>query len=150
MGDWRRAAARQQINEIMSTMMKAARCPTEDLSLSNCAVVNKSDFNPEKIRHVEVRSGQKRFVFTITASESVTSKQIGFSAPQRKWATITLNQELEVVPYQFDPSSDSFASIVLEADFLQKKNTTTEPYDSDKMAAEFLMQSPQLALTRGQ
>ena len=40
---------------------------------------------------------------------------------QRKWAMLSLNQDLQVQPYSFNPSRDTIASIVLEADFLQKK-----------------------------
>jgi vesicle-fusing ATPase len=48
---------------------------------------------------------------------------VGFSLPQRKWATLSLNQDIEVKPYHFDPTSSSeyLCTIVLEADFLQKK-----------------------------
>ena len=40
---------------------------------------------------------------------------------QRKWAVITLNQDVEVIPTQFDAKTQTLASMVLEADFLQKK-----------------------------
>ena len=40
---------------------------------------------------------------------------------QRKWATLSLNQEVEVAPHQFDVAKTFMSSIVLEADFLQKK-----------------------------
>lgn len=43
--------------------------------------------------------------------------------PQRKWASLSLNQDIAVKPYYFDPKSDSelLSNVVLEADFLQKK-----------------------------
>ena len=49
---------------------------------------------------------------------------MGFSLPQRKWATLSLNQEIEVRPYHFNPTSSTecLCTIVLEADFLQKKS----------------------------
>jgi len=40
--------------------------------------------------------------------------------------------------------------VSFETDFLQKKTTTQEPYDSDEMAKEFLMQFAGLPLTVGQ
>ena len=40
---------------------------------------------------------------------------------QRKWAMLSLNQDLQVAPHHFDPKRDYLANIVLEADFLQKK-----------------------------
>ena len=31
-------------------VMKVAKCPTDDLSLTNCAIVSEQDFDPSKIR----------------------------------------------------------------------------------------------------
>ncbi|KAK2151366.1 hypothetical protein LSH36_366g05020 [Paralvinella palmiformis] len=63
---------------------------------------------------------------------------------------LTLDQQIEVVPYRFDANNQYLASMVLEADFLMKKSTTLDPYDSDRMAAEFLMQFPRQAFSVGQ
>ena len=63
-------------------------------------------------------------------------------------------------PYQFSPEKHYLSSIVLEVsskclkpnpvghhqnmqvDFFNKKNTTTDPFDTDQMAKEFSMQFP--------
>lgn len=132
--------------------MKASRCPTDELSLTNCAVVNKDDF-PDDVKHVEVSTGpSQHYVFTVRSHPEVPRGTLGFSLPQRKWATLSLNQDIEVKPYHFDPTSSSecLCTIVLEADFLQKKTTTLEPYDTDHMAKEFLMQFSGQAFTVGQ
>lgn len=39
---------------------------------------------------------------------------------------------------------------MIEIDFLQKKNTDSSPYDSDKMAGEFIQQFNNQAFTVGQ
>ena len=70
--------------------------------------------------------------------------------PQRKWATLSLNQELEVSPHQFNPERHYISSMVVEVDFFNKKNFTTEAYNSDEMAREFSMQFPNQAFTVGQ
>lgn len=77
---------------------------------------------------------------------------VGFSLLQRKWATLSLNQELIVKPFSFEARKtvECLTNVTLEVDFLQKKVTTTEAYDSDAMAKEFLFQFPSLALTVGQ
>ncbi|XP_069674509.1 vesicle-fusing ATPase 1 [Periplaneta americana] len=132
--------------------MKASRCPTDELSLTNCAVVNKDDF-PDDVKHIEVSTGpSQHYVFTVRFHSDVPRGTVGFSLPQRKWATLSLNQDIEVKPYHFDPTSSSecLCTIVLEADFLQKKTTTLEPYDTDQMAKEFLMQFSGQAFTVGQ
>ncbi|OAD54678.1 Vesicle-fusing ATPase 1 [Eufriesea mexicana] len=65
---------------------------------------------------------------------------------------LSLNQEIEVRPYHFNPTSSTecLCTIVLEADFLQKKSTTLEPYNTDEMAKDFLLQFSGQAFTVGQ
>ncbi|XP_043463400.1 vesicle-fusing ATPase 1-like [Leptopilina heterotoma] len=132
--------------------MRANKCPTDELTLSNCAVINRSDF-PDDVKHIEVTTGpNQHFVFTVKSYEGMPRGNVGFSLPQRKWATLSLNQEIEVRPHYFDPTSSSecLCTIVLEADFLQKKTTTLEPYDTEQMAKEFLFQFSGQAFTVGQ
>ena len=54
-----------------------------------------------------------------------------------------------MTPYQFSPDKHYLSSIVLEVDFFNKKNTTTDPFDSDAMAKEFSMQFCKQAFTVG-
>ncbi|TMS14847.1 Vesicle-fusing ATPase [Larimichthys crocea] len=42
--------------------------------------------------------------------------------------------------YNFDKSRQCIGAMTIEIDFLQKKSTDSSPYDSDKMAAEFIQQ----------
>lgn len=131
--------------------MKVAKCPSDSLSLTNCAVVNDKDFPPDKIRHVEVTTGgNHKFIFTLKTYEGMAPGHMGFSMPMRKWAELSLGQLIEVRPYTFDPNKQYVAKILLEVDFLEKKSTTQEPYDTDKMAAEFAMQFVKQAFTVGQ
>ncbi|KYN05689.1 Vesicle-fusing ATPase 1 [Cyphomyrmex costatus] len=136
----------------MLQRMKAVRCPTDELSLSNCAIINADDF-PDDVRHVEVTTAPNyHFVFTVRTHHEIPRGTVGFSLPQRKWATLSLNQEIEVRPYNFDPTSNTecLCNIVLEADFLQKKTVTLEPYNTDEMAKDFLLQFSGQAFTVGQ
>ncbi|XP_015115308.1 vesicle-fusing ATPase 1 [Diachasma alloeum] len=132
--------------------MKAVRCPTDELSYTNCAVLNPADF-PDNVKHIEVTTGpNQHFVFTVKSHPEVPHGAVGFSLPQRKWAALSLNQEIDVRPYHFDPTSASefLCTIVLEADFLLKTKTTLEPYDTELMAKEFLLQFSGQAFTVGQ
>lgn len=45
-----------------------------------------------------------------------------------------------VCNYTFDKSKQCIGTMTIEIDFLQKKSTDSSPYDSDKMAAEFIQQ----------
>ncbi|XP_064466217.1 vesicle-fusing ATPase 1-like isoform X2 [Ornithodoros turicata] len=132
--------------------MKVDRCPTEEISLSNCSAVNPVDFSEDKVRHVEVATASHKFVFTIKTSDKVKPGYMGFSLPMRKWAELSISQTVDVRPYVFDPNTQYIAKITLEADFLEKKSSsnTKEPYDTDKMAIDFVQQFPKQAFTVGQ
>ncbi|MEQ2264958.1 hypothetical protein XENORESO_000278, partial [Xenotaenia resolanae] len=68
--------------------MKAVRCPTEDLSLTNCAVINEKEPNLEQ--HVAVYSNKQEFVFTLKTHPEVSVGSIAFSLPQQQDAGITV------------------------------------------------------------
>uniref|UniRef100_A0A8C5C107 Vesicle-fusing ATPase n=1 Tax=Gadus morhua TaxID=8049 RepID=A0A8C5C107_GADMO len=128
--------------------MHAAKCPTDELSLSNCAVI--SDKEQQFEQHVSVRNVTHKYVFTLKTHPSVAVGTIAFSLPQRKWAGLSIGQDVEVTSYKFDKSRQYVGSILLEVDFLQKKNVDSSPYDSDKMAAEFLQSFSNQAFSAGQ
>lgn len=126
-------------------------CPTEQLSYSNCAIVNEKEFPSDTIRHIEITSAANhKYVFTLRTYDQMPVGAIGFSLPMRKWAELSINQTVEVRQYTFNPNTQYVAKIVLEVDFLEKKNSTQEPYDTDKMAVDFVMQFPKQAFTVGQ
>ncbi|XP_053371344.1 vesicle-fusing ATPase isoform X1 [Clarias gariepinus] len=129
--------------------MQAARCPTDELSLTNCAVVSEKDL--QSGQHVSVKTTPNhKFVFTVKSHNTVTPGTIAFSLPQRKWAGLSIGQEVEVQNYNFDKSKQCIGAMMIEIDFLQKKNTDSSPYDSDKMASEFIQQFNNQAFTVGQ
>ncbi|XP_008059780.1 vesicle-fusing ATPase [Carlito syrichta] len=129
--------------------MQAARCPTDELSLTNCAVVNEKDF--QSGQHVVVRtSPNHRYTFTLRTHPSVVPGSMAFSLPQRKWAGLSIGQEIEVSLYTFDKAKQCVGTMTIEIDFLQKKSIDSNPYDTDKMAAEFIQQFNNQAFSVGQ
>lgn len=129
--------------------MQAARCPTDELSLTNCAVVNEKDF--QSGQHVVVRtSPNHRYTFTLRTHPSVVPGSIAFSLPQRKWAGLSIGQEIEVSLYTFDKTKQCVGTMTIEIDFLQKKSIDSNPYDTDKMAGEFIQQFNNQAFSVGQ
>ncbi|XP_069033383.1 vesicle-fusing ATPase isoform X1 [Embiotoca jacksoni] len=119
--------------------MQAGRCPTDELSLTNCAVVSEKDL--QSGQHVTVKTTPNhKFVFTVKTHHTVSAGTIAFSLPQRKWAGLSIGQEVEVSNYNFDKSRQCIGAMTIEIDFLQKKSTDSSAYDSDKMAAEFIQQ----------
>ncbi|XP_047465443.1 vesicle-fusing ATPase-like isoform X1 [Mugil cephalus] len=131
-----------------SRVMQAARCPTDELSLTNCAVINEKEQQFET--HVVVRNSAHKFVFTLKTHPSVSIGTIAFSLPQRKWAGLSIGQEVQVTNYTFDKSKQCISTMTVEIDFLQKKSVDSNPYDSDKMASEFIQHFNNQAFSVGQ
>ncbi|CAG0892184.1 unnamed protein product [Darwinula stevensoni] len=71
--------------------------------------------------HWEVICGPgQHYVFSVHAYPKMRPGTMGFSLPQRKWASLSINQEVEVRP--FSVGKDQYLSnVVLEIDFFQKK-----------------------------
>ena len=57
---------------------------------------------------------------------------------------------MHVEPFNPDPRNHQIDTITLEADFLQKKSTTNEPYNSDQMALKFQEQFSRHIYSKGQ
>uniref|UniRef100_A0A914RZN1 Vesicle-fusing ATPase n=1 Tax=Parascaris equorum TaxID=6256 RepID=A0A914RZN1_PAREQ len=75
--------------------------------------------------------------------------EIAFAMPQRKWATLSLDQEIDAQPFTFQ-NNEYIGSITLNADFQTKKSQTSEPLNADMMAREFSMQFSGQAFTKGE
>lgn len=102
---------------------KATKCPTDELSLKNRAIVHPSDFQHDE-KYIDVSTGPgQHFVFAIEKSTEVPQRCVGFSLLQRKWATLSINQDIEVKAFRFEGSGNEHVvcSVQLEVDFLQKK-----------------------------
>ncbi|NWV65332.1 NSF ATPase, partial [Malurus elegans] len=102
-------------------------------------------------RHVMVKtSPNHKYIFTLRTHHSVVPGSIAFSLPQRKWAGLSIGQEIDVSLYTFDKTKQCIGTMTIEIDFLQKKNIDSNPYDTDKMAAEFIQQFNSQAFSVGQ
>ncbi|GFN82936.1 vesicle-fusing ATPase-like [Plakobranchus ocellatus] len=123
----------------MSRIFKAVKCPSEDLSVTNAAIVNEDDF--KDVSHIIVTpTPHTDFIFTVLAHSSMPSGKIGFTASHRKWAGLMLSADLHVKPYRMNTKTQSIGVLQMEADFFAKKGQQAITVDSDKMAAEFSMQ----------
>ena len=63
---------------------------------------------------------------------------------------ISVDTKFLVTPFQFDLRTQSINILTVDVDFLTKKNTSLDPYDTDKMATDFLQQFANQAFTVGQ
>lgn len=130
--------------------MKVRKCPTDELAVTNAAVVNQNDFDYQGVKHVQMQTGPgHRYVFSIRNHPSMKRGEIAFAIASRKWAVLSLDQEVLVHPFSFK-SNQYIGSISLAADFQLKKNATQEPLNSDLMAREFSMQFGGMAFTKGE
>jgi vesicle-fusing ATPase len=135
---------------MLFSKMKVEKCISHELSLTNCAFVNPHDFD-ESIKHVKVSSSKSTsFVFTVKRLQSVHPSTIGLGALQRKWASLSIGQEIDVHPFRFDENKLILTNIVLEVDFCDKNQPPLEPFDSDAMAKEFITQFQNQILSIGQ
>lgn len=83
-------------------------------------------------RYIDVSTAPgQHFIFSTerTMAGEINPGCIGFSLLQRKWATLSINQDISIKPFHFERSSEVLCSIALEVDFLQKKT-----YVQTKMA----------------
>ncbi|XP_018009114.1 vesicle-fusing ATPase 1-like isoform X2 [Hyalella azteca] len=130
--------------------MKVAKCPSEDLSLTNCVIVNEADFS-KKVKYVCITTPDRRpLIYTVLHNGAVKPGYVGFNVIQRKQILVELDQEINVEAFTPDPQRQLISTLVLEADFLQKKSTTNEPYNTDQMAVNFLEQFPRHGYHIGQ
>lgn len=121
-------------------MFRVRKAPTEEHTLANFAYVNQADFNAKQIKHVRINPGPDHsYIFSIRNDPSIKPGEIAFGVPHRSWAVLSLDQEIRVTPFQFQ-SSQYVGSIVLSADFNNKKSVTAEPLNADLMAREFSIQ----------
>lgn len=73
-------------------------------------------------RYADISPGSgQHYIFALERTPEVPRSHVGFSLVQRKWATLSINQEIQVRPYRFDGNSDIITVASFETDFLQKK-----------------------------
>uniref|UniRef100_A0A3Q2V1H4 Vesicle-fusing ATPase n=1 Tax=Haplochromis burtoni TaxID=8153 RepID=A0A3Q2V1H4_HAPBU len=130
--------------------MQTARCPSDELSLTNCAIVSDKDQHFEQ--HVIVHNSAHKYVFTLKPHSSVNINTIAFSQAQVEilCAFILFFSAITVSNYTFDKSKQCVSSMTVEIDFLQKKQADSKAYDTDKMAAEVLQSFNNQAFSVGQ
>ncbi|XP_065834902.1 vesicle-fusing ATPase-like [Oscarella lobularis] len=126
--------------------MKVARSPSDTASLTNCVFVNDSEY--ERISKYVKMNGN--VLLTARGHPDMKPGTMGFSSIQRKWLTLSLNQQITLEPFNF--SGDFYiSSMTVLVDFLTKpRGHQTETYDTDKMAPDFTFQFRDLAVSLGQ
>lgn len=74
------------------------------------------------LRYADISPGPgQHYIFALERTAEVPRGHVGFSLVQRKWATLSINQDIDIRPYRFDGNSDLITMVSFETDFLQKK-----------------------------
>lgn len=124
-------------NVNMSTrQLRVANCPNNSYALANVAAVSPSDL-PENI-YVII---DNLFVFTTRHSNETQPGTIGFNGNQRTWGGWSLNQDVQVKPYDLFQHSGKHAylgSVDLEISFRSRGKAVETPFDQDELAKQFL------------
>lgn len=127
---------------------QVVQLPADHLVYTNRAVGNAGEF--ANVKHVEIINSQNHsFVFSVEPFDRVNPGTLAFNLPARKWAMLSVGDKLRVKAKSFS-NTEFISKITLEVDFLLKNKTTTEAYDTDEMAREFLQMYPKQAFTIGQ
>uniref|UniRef100_A0A8C6TZJ6 Vesicle-fusing ATPase n=1 Tax=Neogobius melanostomus TaxID=47308 RepID=A0A8C6TZJ6_9GOBI len=126
-------------------IMQVAKCPTDELSLTNCAIINEKE-QPLEL-HVTVRNGPHKFVFTLKTHPGVS---LGPLASVYRRSVLTLKNINSVYFILHTKTVQCISTITTEIDFLQKKNADSNLYDTDKMASEFIQYFNNQAFSVGQ
>ncbi|CAG0913410.1 unnamed protein product [Notodromas monacha] len=143
-----------RLNPAITILGCNVQVPREVIVLNSIVLPHKDlsrSYKNEIILHLEIiNEDGKRFIFSPYQEGSMKRGVLGFTLVHRKWAYLSVNQDVEVRPFQMDPSTHCIGSVVLEVDYLQRKGAGNEQYDTDAMAKEFCMQFHHMALTRMQ
>ncbi|CAI2191442.1 11013_t:CDS:10, partial [Funneliformis geosporum] len=118
-----------------SISMKVGRCSSDTFALTNYLFVSPKDFSPN-VRYVII---DDQFVFSIKLDDNQSPRLIGTTMMHRRWASLSLNQEVSVAPY--DPAYESpyhyLGKIELEVGFHRKHQDSKEHFDTDEMSRIF-------------
>ncbi|CAG8623141.1 6200_t:CDS:10 [Ambispora gerdemannii] len=121
------------VPQTQSIPMKVGRCPNDLLAMTNYLFVSPRDFDPA-VRHVIVNG---RFVFSIKPDEGVPPRQIGTTLFHRRWAFLSLNEDITVSPYRPEGENIYLGKIDLEVGFLRKVENK-EQFDTEEMSKMFI------------
>ncbi|KAJ3395955.1 transport between ER and Golgi ATPase protein [Lobulomyces angularis] len=107
---------------------------TEALAYTNCIIFNPRDMDP-RTRYIVV---DNQFYFNVKTDQGTTPGEIGTSLFHRKYAQLSLNQEVQVKP--FDPSNDPNAylgTLNLEVAYARKGIESKDYLDSEEIGKVF-------------
>ncbi|KAK3520071.1 hypothetical protein QTP70_011990 [Hemibagrus guttatus] len=140
-----------------SDTMASARISACLVDISSWMTAHQLKLNPSKTELLVIPgdpSPAQDLVISLNnsmISPSATARNLGVTMDnQLSFSSHVTNVTHSLSNYNFDKSKQCIGAVMIEIDFLQKKNTDSSPYDSDKMASEFIQQFNNQAFSVGQ
>ncbi|SCU93550.1 LAFA_0F16996g1_1 [Lachancea sp. 'fantastica'] len=116
--------------------LAVANCPNNAYALVNVAAVSASDF-PENI-YVSVNN---LFIFTTKHSNDIAPGVIGLNGNQRTWGGWSLNQSVQVKPFdlfKYSGKQPYLGTLDVEINFRSRGKAVDTQFDQDDLAKQFL------------
>ncbi|KAI9142196.1 P-loop containing nucleoside triphosphate hydrolase protein [Paraphysoderma sedebokerense] len=117
----------------MSKVLRVNKAATEALAFTNCIILSPVDF-PATIKYVIVN---QIFVFNVRFDTSVVPGEAGTSMLHRRWASLSLNQEVTVAPY--DPFAQNIPisayTLQFEVSTVRRGQVVTETLEASEMSS---------------
>lgn len=123
-------------SDFRSRQLRVTNCPNNAFALANVAAVSPKDL-PNNI-YVVI---DNLFVLTTRQSEEVPPGTIGFNGNQRTWGGWSLNQDVQVKPFdlfKYSGKQSYLGSLDIEISFRNKAKATPTPFDQDELASHFI------------
>ncbi|KAF9580111.1 transport between ER and Golgi ATPase protein [Lunasporangiospora selenospora] len=119
-----------------SRAMRAIKSSHESYALANYVVANPHDFAP-RTHYIIV---EHQYVFSIKFEDSFPEGHLGLSNLQRKWASVALNRDIDVQP--FDPAMDGpevyLHQLEVEVSLFVKSADFRGDFDAKEMSRHFI------------
>ncbi|EGD76359.1 vesicle-fusing ATPase [Salpingoeca rosetta] len=129
--------------------MKLVKSSSTQEAVRNRLVVSTECSVPAQVRHVYVHPQDGgRFAQTLERSPVLKPTQVAANVAQRKWAKLTLGEDLKIEP--ISGPFDGVGLATLELDFWKKSASQTTRYKIEEMATQFRESFANMILSPGQ
>jgi len=106
------------------------------LTINSCLALSKG-FSSCFIYHNNLFINIYNNQFLIRPEDKQPTHMLGTSLVHRRWASLSLNQEVSVAPYVFENQYQYLGKIELEVGFFQRNQDIKDHFDTDEMSRIF-------------
>jgi len=114
--------------------MKVNKAPTDALSFTNCLIVHPRDFD-QRVRYAIV---DNQFYFNIKLAGEIAQGEVGTSVFHRRYASLSLNQEIQIRPYDISTESNIYmGTLSAQVAYARRGFESTEYIDTEELSKVF-------------